>query len=603
MSEERVTASDWDVKYGKMIPIFKKNTPFPTEGKLNFPITFNNQISIEFQIFKDTKPYKWCILEMLPTKKGTRVELIFEIDENGIFSCKENIKVVDSISEYYKGLLSEENFYNILGIDENALQHDVSDAFGSKSSKFNFDPEIKQMINTANEKINTEDKRKRLYLKNVITNFFRKWKIDAKYDEKIPYLVNEFLKSTDSYWSLKERGRGYIQNKICEIEKPSPREIKIGDKDYYLITKDEGRDGTTLSFTSKNRVTEEEKGLEIQIPPNTLSDRDVKVEGEGNPHDFIPNLKGDIIIKVKVIPIDAKEIFEEIKLTGFKYRNQKDIINAIREEVREQYNTSGGTGINELVTNIRKHAEENILPQFELAEIIEDMNAELWEEACNKLELIIERGPNNAKAIEHLSICCNQWGIELANRAGELLEEGDFSGAKTKLKEAEKVLKKAVENDPKNSTYKTNLSNLRETMSKLPSIEGIGLNSKGVELANRAGELLKEGDFSGAKDKFEEAEVVLEKAVENYPENSTFEANLSQVRQMIQMLSLRPDHGYYPVPKMPTRGVKRRVGENASRRNFDIEFQIDRAKAWIANNLGSWLIIIFIVLIIRWILK
>jgi len=371
MPEERVTPFNWNLKIGsrKMVTPFEKNTPFPTkEIKFSIRTTFNNQISTEFQVLKDTEHYKWHILKMSPTKRRTNIEISCKIDENGVFSClwKGNIREVDSIYEHYNGLLSEGKYYDILGVDENAPQLDVNDAFGNKSSKFRSFHEIYQIINTAHTNIDTEDKRKRVYLKNAITDIFREWGIDEQYYGNISYLVKKFMKSTDSYWSLKEKGRGHIKNEILKKEKPKRKDLQVEGKDYVLITKDEGEEGVKYPLTRIAMIKEEEERFEIPVPPNTSSDRDVIVEGyKDNPHAYIPGLKGDATIKVKVIPIDANEIFKKIKKelkTDFKYSNKeyKDIILAIREEVRRQYQISDdvneGRIVNEFLNIIREHA-------------------------------------------------------------------------------------------------------------------------------------------------------------------------------------------------------------------------------------------------------
>ena len=365
--EERVTSFDWNIEIAKRrSSIFEKNTPFPTSKKIPIRTAFNNQISIEFQIFKGTDPYNWYILEMSPTKRRTKIEIFCKIDENEDFLVEGNIKKVGSIDEHYKSLLSEGKYYEIIGIDENAPQRDVNDAFTDKSSRFK-SSKINQMINTAHENIKTEDKRKRMYLKNAITDIFREWEIDEQYYGNISYFVKEFMKSTDSYWSLKENGRGYIKNKILKKEKPAPMNIQVGGKDYVVITRDEGKEGIKYPLTRKNLITGEEESFEISIPLNTSSDVDVISGGDGNPHAYIPDLKGDAILKVKVIPIDANEIIEKIKeelKTSFTYseREQKDIVTEIRGEVHRQYDISEkadvieGIIVNEFVTNIRQNA-------------------------------------------------------------------------------------------------------------------------------------------------------------------------------------------------------------------------------------------------------
>lgn len=383
MSEKRIITSDWKISIGGgMVPIFKKNTPFPTEEKeIIIKTAFNNQTSIEFHVFKGTSIYNWYILKIQATKIRTDIKLYCKIDENGIFLCRgtdENkILQISSISSYYKRLLSEEKYYDILGIDENVSQVDINNAFTLKSAKFKPFPEINQIISAAYTNTDTEDKRKRLYLRNVVIDIFREWKID-QHKDKIPFLVDKLTESEN-------RDRDSIKKNILDIEKPLfIIDMHIGEKGYILITTDEGRDGTTLLFT-KEKPTGKKETLKISIPPNTLPDKSdeyvtITINGEGISHAYIPNLKGDAKLKIKVVQIDVNDMFRDIQKelkTNFKncnQKDQKDIINIIREEVHSQYqekesvNVNKKRIINKFMDNIRKYTLPISLTKDEIKE-------------------------------------------------------------------------------------------------------------------------------------------------------------------------------------------------------------------------------------------
>ena len=185
------------------------------------------------------------------------------------------------------------------------------------------------------------------------------------------------------------------------------------------------------------------------------------------------------------------------------------------------------------------------------------------EDGIRLIKIAVYRDRSNSRAKEQLNAAermlasiYNAEGVELANKAGEQIKNGDSHFAKTKLKEAKALLEKAVEKDNTNSTYKENLHqvNLMSGQFKehifqdiklgdlfipqhmanlnLPKVSETiivakQLNARGIELANSASRIILEGDLGMALSKLLEAKDKFMDAVEICKPNSS--TNLSKL--------------------------------------------------------------------------
>ena len=177
------------------------------------------------------------------------------------------------------------------------------------------------------------------------------------------------------------------------------------------------------------------------------------------------------------------------------------------------------------------------------------------EEGIRLIKKAIALDPSKAHFKEQLRIIeqmlaslYNAEGVELANKAGELIKNGDVRFAKTKLQEAKALVQKAVEIDNTNSTYKENLRQVGQTLEMINKSDGklqVGgvqnsiaakLNAEGVELANEAGHLLEKGNIDSAFVKLLEASAKLSEAVNIDKSNRTYKENLDQINKLLAMV-------------------------------------------------------------------
>lgn len=363
-----VTHSIWELNTGRIaVPIFERGCPLPAEKLQLMIANIDNQTSMEFEILKDGQSFCWIILNLPASiRTGERLEIIFKINnaESFDFLAKvprigKNIQITKKpkISDYYRELSSRwgyDDIYAILSIAHNAS--DIESAFANKRFIHRNSEEINDIITKAYSEVDTPDKRKKLYLQKVIiNNLSKKHNFYENESCKEKILINCKDRIKEDFFSLIMMQENVIHRTILEIEKPNPIRIPgINKKDHLGITKDEAEEGTNISLGVMS--AEDKKELKIIIPRGS-SDGLVPIPNEGVKHKCIPYLKGDATIKVKVIPIDAKEIFEDIKKESkidFKNSYKKDIIKAIREEVRKQYHTSDDIDINEekIINNI-----------------------------------------------------------------------------------------------------------------------------------------------------------------------------------------------------------------------------------------------------------
>lgn len=98
-------------------------------------------------------------------------------------------------------------------------------------------------------------------------------------------------------WMIPIRSRKeLIKNWILEKEKPKSINLMIGTSDYLYITQDQGIKGATIPLNLSNGGS-----LTVKIPPNTVTEKEIVIRGEGE-QSYIPILKGDYIIRVKIRP-------------------------------------------------------------------------------------------------------------------------------------------------------------------------------------------------------------------------------------------------------------------------------------------------------------
>ncbi len=200
---------------------------------------------------------------------------------------------------------------------------------------------------------------------------------------------------------------------------------------------------------------------------------------------------------------------------------------------------------------------EDINDNFDLIDIYEYINTNQWEKAVVELENILKNEPENSKAKELHSICCNSWGSEEFGRTHDL--------EKTK-----EILLRGLK-------YNPHSKELNEAIDALTKLYAGKSNTEGVELANRATELYKIGNFGIAIGLLREAEKKIEDAVKKDPSNSTYKSNLAQIRDMLG--SLRSQLGYS--------------------NNYSMTSTFDRMKEWESNNrIWFWLAVISMILFI-----
>lgn len=321
-----VTQSIWELNTGrKIVSIFERGCPLPAEKSLLMQAIFDNQTSMEFEILKDGLSFFLGYLNLsVSIRREEKLEIIFKINNAESFDVRakvqrtgENIQItkIPKISDYYRRLSSMwgyDDIYAILSIAHYAPQDDIETAFAYKRLIHKSSEEIISIITRAYSEVNTPNNRRKLYLQKVIINDLSK-KLNFYENEpcKDTILIHCMDRIKENFFTLIEMQKNVIQRTILEIEKPTPIHLPgLGKKDHLGITEDEAEEGTNISLGGMS-IEGEKLELEIRIPSG-ISDGLVPIPNEGKQHDCIPGLKGDATIKVKVIPIDARTMTNEI---------------------------------------------------------------------------------------------------------------------------------------------------------------------------------------------------------------------------------------------------------------------------------------------------
>ncbi len=259
---------------------------------------------------------------------------------------------IKSLFEYEK-LHTNDELYGILDVDEDVSEEEIEitfdELFGILADSDEKDSEEKlAIISDAYGILIDPDERAKLYLKKVINKLFIEWGVEERYSYKkeklLEYLARDSEIKNKDCFALKQISEYHIIDAI----------INILDPFEYFVTIDELKGGAMGSC--------------IEHPSGRVICFRIY---QGMEDGEVISIGGDLrLVRVRVIPVDAGEMFEFVIKKIKKMFPSRDLSvffhgleikqkNSVRDQVKEQYKTRGYVAAEDLVSDmIRSLLEE-----------------------------------------------------------------------------------------------------------------------------------------------------------------------------------------------------------------------------------------------------